>query len=170
MTPYSLLTLADHAIPAEAADTIGGSIDTAATIGKRVAELHLALARPARRPDLRHRTGHARRVRRAGAPPGAQARLTLGVFKERLDQLSRPALADLAYPVIRNEEALVQRLHALGEAAGPATGAIRIHGDLHLGQILIHQADALIIDFEGDPARPIAERRARQSPLRDVAG
>jgi maltose alpha-D-glucosyltransferase/alpha-amylase len=69
----------------------------------------------------------------------------------------------------RGRDPLLARIagHASDKTAGART---RIHGDYHLGQVLLAQNDFVITDFEGEPARPLAERTRKQSPLKDVAG
>jgi maltose alpha-D-glucosyltransferase/alpha-amylase len=65
--------------------------------------------------------------------------------------------------VILNGFTLPAEASALGER-------IRIHGDYHLGQVLQVKTDYVILDFEGEPARPLKERRSKFSPMKDVAG
>ena len=134
----------------------------------RTAELHRALARPTRdsafAPQLLTRDDIDAYRRRATD----EARNALGMLKPALDQVPT-ADRDRAGAVLAQGEQLVARIEALS-SQGPQGVKIRIHGDYHLGQVLVTRNDFVIIDFEGEPGHSLEQRRAKHSPLRDVAG
>ncbi len=75
----------------------------------------------------------------------------------------------LAQRIVGQREVINERIRRLAER-GRGSVIFRIHGDLHLGQLLVSQDDAYFIDFEGEPTKSVAERSGKASPLRDVAG
>jgi len=105
-------------------------------------------------------------------------RLTAGATKQAQDGLRAltTGRADLTDEVGASADELLQLSDTLLERirCAPAkefvVSKIRVHGDYHLGQVLWSEGDFYILDFEGEPARPLEERRLKQSPLKDVAG
>jgi maltose alpha-D-glucosyltransferase/alpha-amylase len=156
-----------EASTAPASDVHGGYIALIRTLGKRTGELHAAFARggdPAFDPvpltdaDI---AAWTKRVRQAAVD-------TLDRLQRRRDGLAELVRAD-ADRLLARRDRLLARIDS--RAGAPGTGMkTRLHGDYHLGQVLLVQNDFVIIDFEGEPSRPMAERAQKHSALKDVAG
>ncbi len=138
------------------------------TIGQRLAELHQALASPTDDADFQPVEADDEAVAGWRRSVGDQVTGALDALAEQRETLD-PGSRALADAVLGRRKAVLDVVERLAEA-GLGTLMTRVHGDFHLGQVLVSQSDAYIIDFEGEPVRGLDERRAKGSPLRDVAG
>ncbi len=138
------------------------------TLGLRLAELHRALAQPGGGEafDPAPITGADLTIWQALIR--GEAEHTLGLLSGHLDDHPEEARAPAESLLVRRD-GLMASIADL-TPTGLDSVKTRCHGDLHLGQVLVVRNDVVFIDFEGDPSRPLVERRAKQCPLVDVAG
>lgn len=163
-----LLELAESVPPPMVAEAIGDYLDSAGTLGRRTAEMHLALAADAHNLDFTPEPFTPEDARVLRDSIHAQAESALAALRDNRERLpqdvrssARQLLDEGSHMLHGWEQKIPPHLHAL---------KIRCHGDYHLGQVVLVENDYVILDFEGEPVRTVAERRAKQSPLKDVAG
>ncbi|HEX9015881.1 MAG TPA: maltose alpha-D-glucosyltransferase [Chloroflexota bacterium] len=168
VTPRLQLSLVDKPVPPQAFDVIGGFLETARLLGQRTAEMHQMLASDSIDPDFApepftmfYQRGLYQSMRNLTAQTIQSLRKSLREHPEQVRGYTA-RIPDAEPEILRRFRAVADR-----KLSGMR---IRHHGDYHLGQVLYTGNDFVIIDFEGEPARPLSQRRIKRSALADVAG
>jgi len=151
-----------------AQEHVGIALDAAARLGKRTAELHLALAAPSDDRAFAPEPLTANDLQALLSDLRQKATRVFDLLRDNVARLPDEML-DLAGQVLGRRRQILDSFR-YSAADDLQVQRIRVHGDFHLGQVLRARTDYIILDFEGEPARPLSERRAKQSPLKDVAG
>ncbi|MEO6197112.1 MAG: maltose alpha-D-glucosyltransferase [Dehalococcoidia bacterium] len=141
---------------------------SAEQFGRRTGELHVALSRSVDDPAFRPEPMTPFYQRSIYQGMRTSVSRVFPLLQRQLSNLDSETRG-LAESVLACEADLIGRFQSLVNQQ--MTGArIRVHGDYHLGQLLFTGKDFVIIDFEGEPMRPLSERRLKRPPLRDIAG
>jgi maltose alpha-D-glucosyltransferase/alpha-amylase len=164
----SFVELASTVLPPLAAEILGSYVSSATLLAERTAEMHLALASHPEDPVFAPEAFTSHYQRSIYQHMRSQATKTFQALRKKARELPaafRPEVDGL----LAREQEVMARFHEVLERKISAL-RIRTHGDYHLGQVLYTGRDFVIIDFEGEPGRPLSERRIKRSALRDVAG
>jgi maltose alpha-D-glucosyltransferase/alpha-amylase len=161
------ITLLDEEVPPLAQELIGTYAEASKLLGRRVAELHLALLMYPEDPGFAPEP--FTEYYRQSLYHGMLGRTTQAFLqlRQRLKQIPEPALTDARH-VLQLEQEIRQRFLAIRDKRISAART-RVHGNLNLPEVLYTGRDFVFIDFEGEPERALSERRIKRSPLRDVA-
>jgi maltose alpha-D-glucosyltransferase/alpha-amylase len=151
-----------------AAETIGEYLDIAGLLGTRTAQLHAALSSIGDDPAFATEPFSALYQRSVFQTMRNQAAGTFGLLRQRRDTLTTQASVQAAQ-ALEHAADVQSRLTELTRSR-VTCGRIRTHGDFHAGQVLWTGKDVVFIDFEGEPGRPLSERRHKRTALSDVAG
>jgi maltose alpha-D-glucosyltransferase / alpha-amylase len=138
------------------------------TLGRRTAEMHRGLAVATDEAAFAGEPITANDLASWGRGVHEQHALARTALRRVLGQIEEPHRAS-AEAILASERLIGERIDELTSAPVDALKT-RIHGDYHLGQVLVSHNDFYIIDFEGEPARPLEQRRRKSSALKDVAG
>jgi maltose alpha-D-glucosyltransferase / alpha-amylase len=162
------IDLSESPVSQLARDHVGIYLDSAATLGRRTAEMHLALSAPTDDAAFAPEPLVTQDLEVLFEDLRQHASGVLDLLKERVSYLP-DEVVETAATVLSRRRRILDYFRTL-RSDDLRTQRTRIHGDYHLGQVLMVKTDFVILDFEGEPARPLADRRAKQCPLKDVAG
>jgi maltose alpha-D-glucosyltransferase/alpha-amylase len=149
-------------------DVHGGYLALVRMLAQRTAELHVALASATDDPAFTPEPITPADLRNWREQLQSETSATFDLIMKP-DALAEAVRTD-ATQLAESRSGLEARIAEEAAQLAPTGMKIRHHGDYHLGQVLLKRNDFVIVDFEGEPARPLEERRAKHSPLRDVAG